>query len=109
MDPYKDRYAQATDLRTLGEVIEGADVFLGLSAGGVLKPDMLEKMADNPLIMALANPNPEIDPAVAREVRPTPSSALVGRIIPIRSTMFSASPTSSAGRSMSARAPSTPR
>lgn len=70
MDPYKDCYAQATDLRTLAEVIEGADVFLGLSAAGVLKPEMLEKMADNPLIMALANPNPEIDPQTAREKRP---------------------------------------
>ncbi|MBV6659093.1 MAG: NADP-dependent malic enzyme [Devosiaceae bacterium] len=69
MDPYKDRYAQATDLRTLGEVIADADVFLGLSAGGVLKPEMVAKMAPNPLIMALANPNPEILPEDARAVR----------------------------------------
>ncbi|MEM6711944.1 MAG: NADP-dependent malic enzyme [Pseudomonadota bacterium] len=70
MDPYKDRYAQATDLRTLSDVIEGADVFLGLSAGGVLKPEMVTKMADTPLIMALANPTPEIDPETARAARP---------------------------------------
>ena len=69
MDPWKDRYAQATDLRTLAQVIEGADVFLGLSAGGVLKPDMDARMAPAPLIMALANPNPEILPEDARAVR----------------------------------------
>ena len=70
MDKYKARYAQDTPCRSLSDVIEGADVFLGLSAGGVLKPDMLAKMADNPLVMALANPTPEIDPHTARDVRP---------------------------------------
>ncbi|MEM6382372.1 MAG: NADP-dependent malic enzyme [Pseudomonadota bacterium] len=69
MDPYKDRYAQATDHRTLSDVIEGADIFLGLSAGGVLKPEMVAKMGPSPLIMALANPNPEIHPDEARAVR----------------------------------------
>ena len=70
MDEWKARFAQTTDKRTLAEVIEGADVFLGLSAGGVLKPDMARAMADRPLIMALANPNPEIMPELAREARP---------------------------------------
>ncbi len=69
MDPIKARYAKATGARTLGEVIEDADVFLGLSAGGVLKPDMVAKMANNPLIMALANPTPEITPDEVRRVR----------------------------------------
>jgi len=70
MDPYKEKFAQKTDKRTLDEVIEGAHIFLGLSAGGVLKPEMVKKMADNPLIMALANPTPEIMPELAREARP---------------------------------------
>ncbi|NBS00643.1 MAG: NADP-dependent malic enzyme [Rhizobiales bacterium] len=70
MDRWKAVFAQKTDKRTLIEVIEGADVFLGLSAGGVLKPHMLEKMAPKPLILALANPNPEIMPDDARAVRP---------------------------------------
>ncbi|GAA5136168.1 NADP-dependent malic enzyme [Alloalcanivorax gelatiniphagus] len=69
MDPDKERFAQATDARTLGEVIDGADVFLGLSAGGVLKPDMVQRMASRPLILALANPNPEILPEDAKAVR----------------------------------------
>jgi malate dehydrogenase (oxaloacetate-decarboxylating)(NADP+) len=70
MDQWKAVYAQATDKRTLAEVIDGADVFLGLSAGGVLKPELLKRMADRPMIMALANPTPEIMPDLAREVRP---------------------------------------
>ena len=70
MDPYKARYAAETELRTLQQALEGADIFLGLSAGGVLKPEMLEKMADKPLIMALANPVPEIMPDLAKAVRP---------------------------------------
>ena len=69
MDDIKARYAKVTDARTLGEVIEGADVFLGLSAGGVLKPEMVAKMADQPLIMALANPTPEISPDEVKKVR----------------------------------------
>ena len=59
-----------TEARTLAEVIGGADIFLGLSAAGVLKPEMLEKMAERPLILALANPTPEIMPEVARAARP---------------------------------------
>ena len=69
MDPIKARYAKRTDMRTLAEVIEGADIFLGLSAGGVLKPDMVAKMAPEPLILALANPTPEILPDEVRKVR----------------------------------------
>ncbi|TCT10787.1 NADP-dependent malic enzyme [Paralcaligenes ureilyticus] len=69
MDPDKERFAQDTTARTLGDIIDGADVFLGLSAGGVLKPEMVAKMAPNPLILALANPNPEILPEVAHAVR----------------------------------------
>jgi len=70
MDPWKGAYAQATDKRTLAEVIDGADVFLGVSAAGVLKPEMLARMADRPLVLALANPNPEIAPEAALAVRP---------------------------------------
>jgi malate dehydrogenase (oxaloacetate-decarboxylating)(NADP+) len=70
MDPDKERYARETRARTLDEVIAGADVFLGLSAGGVLKPAMVKKMAERPLILALANPEPEIDPRLAKEARP---------------------------------------
>src|SRR6266700_3926745 len=70
MDPNKARYARKTSARTLSEIIPGADVFLGLSAGGVLKAEMVAKMADKPLILALANPEPEILPDVAKSVRP---------------------------------------
>jgi malate dehydrogenase (oxaloacetate-decarboxylating)(NADP+) len=70
MDRWKSVFAQKTELRSLREVIAGADVFLGLSAGGVLKPDMVASMAEKPLILALANPNPEIQPDEARAVRP---------------------------------------
>jgi malate dehydrogenase (oxaloacetate-decarboxylating)(NADP+) len=69
MDPYKERYARETAARTLGEVIGGADIFLGLSAAGVLKKDMVAKMAAKPLIFALANPNPEITPEDVAAVR----------------------------------------
>ena len=70
MDPDKAQYAVETKARTLGEVIAGADVFLGLSAGGVLKPEMVKKMADRPLILALANPEPEILPELAKLAKP---------------------------------------
>jgi malate dehydrogenase (oxaloacetate-decarboxylating)(NADP+) len=70
MDPDKARYAKDTKARRLDEVIAGADVFLGLSAGNVLKPAMLKQMAARPLLLALANPEPEIRPALARETRP---------------------------------------
>ncbi len=69
MDAEKARFAQPTEARTLDDIIGGADVFLGLSAGGVLTPDMVRRMATNPLILALANPTPEILPEEARAAR----------------------------------------
>ncbi len=70
MDRWKAVYARETSARRLDEVIDGADIFLGLSAAGVLKPDMLGRMAPEPLVMALANPTPEIMPELALEARP---------------------------------------
>ena len=70
MDRWKDPYVKDTEARTLADVIDGADIFLGLSAAGVLKPELLAHMAAKPLILALANPNPEIMPEVARAARP---------------------------------------
>ncbi len=70
MDPYKGAFAQKTDARSLGDVIADADVFMGLSAPGVLKPEMVKKMAKDPLVLALANPTPEILPELAMEARP---------------------------------------
>jgi malate dehydrogenase (oxaloacetate-decarboxylating)(NADP+) len=70
MDRWKDPYVKETGARTLADVIDGADVFLGLSAAGVLKPELLQHMADKPLILALANPTPEIMPELARAARP---------------------------------------
>ncbi|ALN60118.1 MULTISPECIES: NADP-dependent malic enzyme [Lysobacter] len=70
MDPDKERYARDTDKRTLADIVAGADIFLGLSAGGVLKPEMVATMADKPVILALANPYPEILPEDAKAVRP---------------------------------------
>lgn len=69
MDETKERFVQDTDARKLADVVDNADVFLGLSAGGVLKQDMLKRMAARPLILALANPNPEILPEDAHAVR----------------------------------------
>src|SRR6202000_1198280 len=69
MDPDKAEFAQDTPLRTLAEVMTGADVFLGLSAGGVLKPAMAATMNANPIIFALANPTPEIAPEDVQAVR----------------------------------------
>ena len=74
MDPDKAVYAQPTDKRTLAEVIDGADIFLGLSAGGVLKGEMVARMAARPLVLALANPTPEIMPEEVQAVR---SDALI--------------------------------
>ena len=70
MDPDKERYAQDTKARTLDEIIGGADIFLGLSAGGVLTAEMVKKMADKPIILAMANPEPEIRPELAKATRP---------------------------------------
>jgi len=70
MDESKQRYARDTAARCLAEVIDGADIFLGLSAGGVLSQDMVERMGTRPIILALANPTPEILPELAKQVRP---------------------------------------
>ena len=70
LDPDKARYARDTSKRTLAEIVDGADVFLGLSAGGILKPEMVATMANTPIILALANPYPEILPEDAKRVRP---------------------------------------
>jgi len=106
MDEDKAQFAQKTGARTLSEVIEGADVFLGLSAGGVLKQDMVRRMAASPLILALANPNPEISPEDVKAVRDDASWPRAARTTPTRSTTSCASPTSSAARSTAARPPS---
>ena len=70
MNPHKERYAVDTEARTLDQVIDNADVFLGLSAPGILTPDMVKRMADKPFILALANPVPEISPDEAKAIRP---------------------------------------
>ena len=70
MDPLKETYARDTRARKLADAIAGADIFLGLSAPGVLKPEMVKQMAERPVIMALANPTPEIMPEEARAARP---------------------------------------
>jgi malate dehydrogenase (oxaloacetate-decarboxylating)(NADP+) len=70
MEPTKARYARETEIRTLADALKGADVFLGLSAAGILQPEMLVTMAPQPIVFALANPTPEIMPELAREVRP---------------------------------------
>ena len=75
LDPSKQRYAQATAARSLADATVGADIFLGLSAGGVLKPEMVKTMARDPLILAMANPDPEIRPEDAKAVRP---DAIIG-------------------------------
>lgn len=69
MTPQKEKFAQASDLTKLGEVIEGADLFLGLSGADILEPEMVKRMAEKPIIFALANPNPEIMPEKVEEVR----------------------------------------
>ncbi len=70
MDPEKQRFARPTSARTLAEIMVGADVFLGLSAGGVVKPEMVQSMAPKPLVLALANPVPEIMPDLVTSIRP---------------------------------------
>jgi len=70
VDRWRAFFAQETEADTLAEVMSGADIYLGLSAAGALKPEMLEHMADNPLILALSNPVPEIMPELAKETRP---------------------------------------
>ena len=75
LDPSKARYAQVTEARSLGDVMPGADIFLGLSTADVLKPAMVKTMARDPLILAMANPDPEILPDAAKAVRP---DAIIG-------------------------------
>ena len=70
LDESKQRYCQKTDAKTLADVVKGADVFLGCSAPGVMTPEMVKTMADKPVILALANPEPEIRPELAQQVRP---------------------------------------
>eukprot|EP00903_Cladosiphon_okamuranus_P004308 g4306.t1 len=70
MNEWKERFANETNARTLGDAMEGADIFLGLSAGGLVSAEMVKKMADKPLILAMANPTPEILPELAKEARP---------------------------------------
>ncbi|HKV10025.1 MAG TPA: NADP-dependent malic enzyme [Thermoanaerobaculia bacterium] len=70
MDPYKQEFAVETDLRTLAEAMEGADVFIGLSVAGVVSPDMVRSMAKDPIVFAMANPDPEIGYEEAKEARP---------------------------------------
>ena len=70
MDAQKAQYAQETSARTLADIVEGADVFFGLSAAGVLKPEMVKTMAERPIILAMANPDPEIRPEDAKAARP---------------------------------------
>ena len=70
VDPDKARYAQDTRARTLADAIDGADIFLGLSAGGVLTADMVKRMGERPIILAMANPEPEIRPEIAKAARP---------------------------------------
>ncbi len=69
MDEFKQSFARDTTKRTLGEVIVDADIFLGLSAGNILTPEMVKSMAKDPIVFALANPTPEIDPVLARKAR----------------------------------------
>lgn len=70
MNRYKQEFAVDTKARTLGEALDGADVFVGLSVAGALTPDMLKNMKPNPIVFAMANPDPEIDPAIAKKTRP---------------------------------------
>ncbi len=70
LDESKQRYCQKTEARTLAEVVQGADVFLGCSAAGVMSAEMVKSMADKPIILALANPEPEIRPELAKAARP---------------------------------------
>ena len=103
------RYARDTAARTLADALPGADIFLGLSAPRVLKAEWLHLLAPNPLILALANPEPEILPEAVRAARPTPSSAPAAATTPTRSTTSCVSPSSSAARWTPAPPPSTRR
>lgn len=103
MDRWKEVYAQKTDARVLADVIGGADVFLGLSAAGVLKPELLKQMAEKPLIMALANPKPEIMPEEARAARADAMICTGRSDYPNQVNNVLCFPISSAAHSMSVR------
>jgi malate dehydrogenase (oxaloacetate-decarboxylating)(NADP+) len=110
LDESKQRYCQKTDAKTLADVVKGADVFLGCSPPGVMTPEMVKTMADKPVILALANPEPEIRPELAQgRCGPTASSPPAVRTIRTRSTTCCASRTSSAARSIAAPPRSTRR
>ena len=105
LDPEKQRYARDTDKRTLAEIVDGADISLGLSAPGILTAEMVKTMAPDPVIFALANPTPEIMPEVARAARP---DAIIGtgrlRTTRTRSTTCCASRTCSGALDVGATA-----
>jgi malic enzyme len=103
MDEIKARYVKKTDARTLGEVIQRRRRLPRPVGGRRAEAGMVARMAKGPLIMALANPTPEITPELVKSVRPTRSSAPAVRTTRTRSTTSCASPSSSAARSMSAQ------
>ena len=103
LDQWKSAHAVETDARTLEDALKGADVFLGLSAANVAQADMVKSMAKEPIIFAMANPDPEIWPPDAMEARPDAIIATGRSDFPTRSTTSSASPSSSAARSTSGR------
>jgi malate dehydrogenase (oxaloacetate-decarboxylating)(NADP+) len=109
MNEYKAPFAVKTDKRTLAEAFEGADVFVGLSVKGLVTPDMVASMAKDPIIFALANPDPEILPEEVAEVRDDAIMATGVRTTRTRSTTSSASRSSSAARWTYERAASTRR
>ena len=110
MNQWKSAHAAATRARTLTDALEGADVFFGLSAKGAVTKEMVRRMADKPIIFAMANPDPEITPEEAREAQPARDHRhRPQRLSRTRSTTSSASPTSSAARWMCAPARSTRR
>lgn len=108
MNPFKESFAQDSPARTLDEVIDGADVFLGLSAPGIPTPGTVRRMSGRPLILALANPTPEITPEAAREARPDAIIATgrsdypnqVDNLPGFSRTSFAARSTSGRGRSI---------
>ena len=107
MNQWKSAHAVETPPRTLADAMEGADIFFGLSAKGALTPEMVKSMAPDPIIFAMANPDPEITPEEAQQCATTSSWRPAARTIRTRSTTCSASPTSSAARSTCARRRST--
>jgi malate dehydrogenase (oxaloacetate-decarboxylating)(NADP+) len=107
LDQWKSAHAAKTDARTLEEALKGADIFLGLSAAGALKPEMVKDMAPRPIIFAMANPDPESLRPRPKPHVPTQLSQRVVRITRTRSTTSSASPSSSEVRWTCARPRST--